>query len=80
LFSLLPIAVASTFGFQIDEIETEFLHADWTPEFSRSQDPNQTSDRGGRIMAVLMLSDSECRTAASQNNSNYGHQNTHISS
>jgi hypothetical protein len=31
-------------------------------------------------MAVLMLSDSECRTAASQNNSNYGHQNTHISS
>src|SRR5229473_2736802 len=41
----LPIAAASTFGFQIDEIETEFLHADWTLEFSRNQDPNVWSGR-----------------------------------
>jgi hypothetical protein len=41
----LLIAAASTFGtfgFQIDEIETEFLHADWAPVFSRNQDPKRT--------------------------------------
>jgi hypothetical protein len=31
-------------------------------------------------MVVLMLSDSDCCAAASQNSGNYGHQNTHISS
>src|ERR1700723_56552 len=46
LFSLSssPIAAASTFSFQIEEIEPEFLHADWTPEFSRNQDPKRTVD------------------------------------
>src|SRR5258707_11986017 len=32
-------------SFQIYEIETEFLHADWTSEFSRGQDPQATVAR-----------------------------------
>jgi len=35
--------VASVVGFQIDGIEAEFLHANWTSEFSHSLDPNRTS-------------------------------------
>lgn len=42
--------------------------------------PGIWSDWGRRIMVVLMLSDSDCCAAASQNSRNYGHQNTHISS
>jgi hypothetical protein len=36
LYCLLPIGVTSTFGFQIDEIEKDFLRANSTPEFSHS--------------------------------------------
>jgi hypothetical protein len=36
LYCLLPIDVTSTFGFQIDEIEKDFLRANSTPEFSHS--------------------------------------------
>src|SRR5712664_3809949 len=50
LFSLSssPVVAASTFGFLIDGIETKFLPADRTPEFSRSQDPKRNS-RTGRL-------------------------------
>src|SRR5258705_8595422 len=43
LYRLLLVVVASTFGFQIYEIEKEFLHVDRTLEFSRGQDTNRTS-------------------------------------
>jgi hypothetical protein len=47
LLSLLssPNAVASAIGFQIDEIEMKFLHANSILEFSHSQDPKRTSGR-----------------------------------
>jgi hypothetical protein len=37
-----PNAVASAVGFQIDEIEMKFLHANSILEFSHSQDPSRT--------------------------------------
>src|ERR1700676_4833231 len=37
LYRLLLVVAASTFGFLIDGIETEFLRADCTSEFSRNQ-------------------------------------------
>src|SRR6266404_9623873 len=43
LYRLLLVVVASTFGFLIDGIETEFLRADCTSEFSRGQDPYRKS-------------------------------------
>jgi hypothetical protein len=39
LYCYLPIAATSTFGFQIDESEKDFLRADWMPVFSHSLDP-----------------------------------------
>jgi len=36
------VVAASTVGFPIDGIETEFLRADCTSEFSRNQDPERT--------------------------------------
>src|SRR4029077_16172303 len=42
LYCLLPIGIASAVSFQIDEIETEFLHAHCPSEFSHSLDPLQT--------------------------------------
>src|ERR1700675_1168580 len=35
------VVAPSTFGFLIDEIETEFLRADCTSEFSRGQDQSR---------------------------------------
>src|SRR5712664_1601341 len=43
LYRLLLVVAASTFGFLIDGIETEFLRADCTSEFSRNQDPERSS-------------------------------------
>jgi hypothetical protein len=39
---MLRTAVASALGFQIDEIEMKFLHANSILEFLRSQDPFAT--------------------------------------
>jgi hypothetical protein len=46
---------ASTFGFLIDGIETKFLRADWTSEFSRSQDPSATSLSNWRAIISRIL-------------------------
>jgi len=37
--------VASVIDFQIDKIEMEFLHANWTSEFSHSLDPMRVGRR-----------------------------------
>jgi hypothetical protein len=53
LFSLSssPNSGRKHFGFQIDEIETEFPHADWTQEFSCNQDPKRTVDPSAILTA-----------------------------
>ncbi len=63
LYRLLLVVAASTFGFLIDGIETEFLRADCTSEFSRNQDPELNS-RTGRLFLGRLTAQSHDAVSA----------------